>query len=703
MRAKSADPKLYYESRKDRDRNKDRTRNRDEDKKSKSKEDKKDQEREDRKEKEVRREKDAETTANGSATSVVAEVCKSEPSVSKPDHRSERKKSPVPKPAAAKLPADTPKHSKESRDAEPKEIPKETVKEREKETPKEMAKECTKEVTKEPKDKDVPKDKEATDVPDCKEEPDVLVDLPKERDSSDVPDGPSKPAKPPKKKKSLLRGPNLIKGRREVIEHPEAQIQSQQKESDEVEIVEVTPPPSESTEPVTAVIAPSHCHARQREVPVIALTQSSPAVASFSVEHHALMAASAASLIQRTASPRPWKSPGEKKLIPPSLTALITHPMSPPPVERARNTPTPTPPSPVRSPEPPQRIHLVASPSLISQPEVLTGRMPLQSTAPPINTFAPVMALLNQMQDIDNRMSDFQRRKMQIDSEMMRLNSEKFQIDQNSMQLQNERFMLLNTLRAALVECELTTLATMQSVSHMPAVAATSPAVSHRRRNPEPEQDTAPKSKRRKEALEVPSQPVIAVGSSTELSESEEPATPSSVTGGERTIRRITKISGNTEILKLFQRRRLISDRSAEESQSEDNGTPQVVSSPRGAAAATATTELVERPTPAKRRRTRTYGGSVGGGGSDQSEAFSTGARLRSDSTKSVESVKNNVIEIIDHPSSAQPGLAAGTSSRFKKDEEIPLVVAHRRVLPREVKVVLNKLNVAAKRAGDGT
>ncbi|XP_065094040.1 uncharacterized protein DDB_G0284459-like isoform X2 [Ochlerotatus camptorhynchus] len=699
MRAKSADPKLYYESKKDRDRNRDRGRNRDEDKKSKSKEDKKDQEREDRKE--VRREKEGEA-ANGSASSVV-EVSKTELSVSKPDHRSERKKSPVPKPAV-KLPVDTPKHSKESKD-EPKEIPKETVQEREKETPKQIAKECTREATKEPKvkekeDKDVPKDNGPKHVPDCKEESDGLGDLPKEKDLSDVPDGPSKPAKPHKKKKSLLRGPNLIKGRREVVEQSEPQVQSQQKDSDEVEILEIPPPPSESNEPVTT---PSHSYTRQREAPVVALTQSAPTL-TVPIEHHTLMATSAASLIQRTASPRPWKSPGEKKLIPPSITAIITHPMSPPPVERARKIPTPTPSSPVMSPEPPQRIHLVASPIIMSQPEVLTGRMSLQSTlaplatataAPQINTFAPVMVLLNQMQDIDSKMSEFQRRKMQIDSEMMRLNSEKFQIDQSSMQLQNERFMLLNSLRAALVECELTTLASMQSVSHMPA-ATTSPTVSHRRRNPEPELETAPKSKRRKEALEVISRPVSTVVSSlsTDLSESEEPATP--VTGGERTIRRITKISGNTEILKLFQRRRLISDRSAEESQSEDNSTPQVVSTPTAATAATVSVSAsVERPTPAKRRRTRTYGGSVGGG--DQNESSITGARLRSDSTKSVESVK--AIETSDHPT----GPTAGMTSRFKKDEEIPLVVAHRRLLPREVKVVLNKLNVAAKRGCDGT
>lgn len=714
MRAKSADPKLYYESKKERDRNKDRGRNRDDDKKSKSKEDKKDQEREDKKEKETRKEKEVEAL-NGSSTSIV-EVSKTELSVSKPEHRSERKKSPVPKPGA-KLPVDTPKHSKENRD-EPKEIIKDTVKEREKEMAKEIAKEiakeCIQETVKEQKvkdkeDKNVSKGKESKvvsvckeskEVPECKDELDKLEDLPPtEKDSLNVPDEPNKPAKPHKKKKSLLRGPNLIKGRREVLDQPETQIQSQNKDTDKVEIVEITPLLA-INEPVTAT---SFCHSRPKENPVNPLTQSTPTVA-VPIEHHNLMTTSTASLIQRTASPRPWKSPGEKKLIPPSLTALITHPMSPPPTERSKKTPTPTPPSPVLSPEPPQRVHLVVSPIITSQPEVLTGRLSLQSAIAPLvaatavpqmNTFAPIMKLLNQMQDIDNRMIDSQRRKMQIDSEMMRLNSEKFQIDQNCMQLQNERCMLLNSLRAALVECELTTLASVQNISQIPA--ATSPTINHRRRNLEPEKDVAPKSKRRKEVLEVSCPtPAVASSLSTDLSESEEPIAPSSATGGERTIRRITKISGNTEILKLFQRRRLISDRSAEESQSEDNCTPHVGSKPVEAAIATSEPAAVERPTPAKRRRTRTYGGSVAGGGTDQREPPITSARLRSDSTKSVESVK--MLEVTDHA-----GPVASTTSRFKKDEEIPLVVAHRRVLPREVKVVLNKLNVAAKLGGEGT
>lgn len=700
-RAKSADPKLYYESKRDRDRkDKDRDRDRDkqrirddEGKKSRSKEEKKETDRDrdkvDNRDRESRKEKEAEREdGNGS-------------DVGKPD-RNERKKSPAPKASA------TAKHSNKE---EPKEIPKEVAVEKEKESSKDDKEIKVKDFAREKES--VSKDKEEKDVPDGREAK-GSDDTQAVKEISETPAEQTKPAKPEKKKKkkSLLKGPNLIKGRREVVEVAEAVVEEQAKQIEEVVVViEDTPPPSVS-QPPSEPEAPPQTRNKQKDTAVSSKQSLPVAPATTPVEHSSAMTTSATLLMQRTASPRPWKSPGEKKIIPPAICSMITHhPMSPPTPERPRKTPTPTPPSPVRSPEPshhPQRIHLAASPVVLPQADLL-ARLPIQSSiaplvattiTPPENSFAPVMALLNQMQEIDNKMSDFQRRKMQIDSEMMRLNSEKFQIDQNSMQLQNERFMLLNTLRAVLVECELKTLASMQSVSHMPA-AAMSPALANRRRNPETEPESAPRTKRRKEtqqehemsATDQSYRQVPISSSATELSEPEEPTTPSSsvATGGERTIRRITKISGNTEILKLFQRRRLISDRSTEESQPEDNGAPQVAASVP--TPTTTTTTTVEKPTAAKRRRTRTYGG---GGTIDQSQEPSTAIRLRSDSTRSVESGKS--IEIVDHP----PVVPAATATRLKKDEEIPLA-KHRVLLPREVKVVINRLNVAKKRGASET
>lgn len=267
------------------------------------------------------------------------------------------------------------------------------------------------------------------------------------------------------------------------------------------------------------------------------------------------------------------------------------------------------------------------------------------------------------------------------------------------MQLQNERFMLLNTLRAALVECELTTLASRQSVAHMPAAATSPVTLGNRRRNADSEPESAPRNKRRKDTQQdlmvsampqSPYQQVPTTSSAAELSEPEETVNPGCVTPGtgERTIRRITKISGNTEILKLFQRRRLISDRSTEESQPEDNGA--------SIAPTETVTAVVDKPTAPKRRRTRTYGGGASGN-VDPSEGPGAVIRLRSDSTRSVEIIDHPVAPVVAVP----PPVVATATSRLKKDEEIPLG-KHRDVLPRQVKVVVNRLNVPtrSKRAG---
>ncbi|KXJ75541.1 hypothetical protein RP20_CCG011505 [Aedes albopictus] len=387
-RAKSADPKLYYESKKER--NKDKQRSRDDDgRKSRTRDDRtKDHDRNrdkvDNRDRETRKEKEQEKDPGDGLTKV--EVIE----VGKPSDRSERKESPVPKSSG--------KSERLSNKEEPKDTTKEAAAvEKDKETLKESVKDGrdlrAKDILKEKET--LSKDKEDKDVPDEKE--------PKGSDETMAVKGaaenPTEQTKPPKsekkkKKKSLLKGPNLVKGRREVIEEPEPVIADEQKaENDEVVVViEDTPPPSVSqlSDPETS----SQTKNKQNDVAINSKFTTAPA------EHPTVIATSTASIIHRTASPRPWKSPGEKKLIPPAISSMITHhPMSPP--DRSRSIPTPTPPSPVMSPEPPhhhhhqhhhhqQRIHLAASPVVMPQPDVLT-RMPLQSSITPLvaTTVAP--------------------------------------------------------------------------------------------------------------------------------------------------------------------------------------------------------------------------------------------------------------------------------------------------------------------------
>lgn len=551
---------------------------------------------------------------------------------------------------------------------------------------------CTKDVMTRKESKDPSKDKEA--LSDSKEREPKIVAKGKEIKEKEATE--STPEidveKSQKRKKSLLRGPNLIKGRKEVVsqeatisEEPPAQRSRKETVPQEVQPVQLSVTKLRKEAFPVETVPPIQPVPQRKETTTVSTQSAIP-------DHSAVLLSATASFISRTASPRPWKSPGEKKLLPgvPLLPAPTqpTCPLSP----SSEGHRTPTHPSPVTSPEP-QYVQQVPL-SIASQPDVLQ-RIALPSTlaplaAPQASSFAPVMALLNQMQEIDNKMSDFQRRKMQIDSEMMKLNSEKFQIDQSSMQLQSDRFMVLNALRAALVDCELSTIAAVQSV---PRISSVNSPIVTRRRPQEPNPEAAPKSKRRKEAEPIlkcppPVRQVNAATSTPELSEPEEPPTPTSTTGtgGERTIRRITKISDNTQILKLFQRRRLISEKSAEESQSEDSAGPAAASKPI-----------------AKRRRTRTTT-------AEQNDVpvLTVGGRLRSNSSRSIE-VRNSVesapqsvpLDQTAHtatniPSTAlSPNFPSTTSSRvIKKDEEIPLV-GHRNLLTREVKIVLNKLTVA--------
>ncbi|XP_055639709.1 titin homolog isoform X2 [Toxorhynchites rutilus septentrionalis] len=739
-RVREIDDKKDTERESKKEKNKDDKKEADKEKEiKKEKENDKTKEREERKEKETSANAET-TTKNGNHQ---AELC-----LPKTDR--ERKKSPAPK-VMSRAAMDSPKHSRDGKEPPKEPLPSDVVQEHEtvqvKEVPRETSKENepvvvsedteTSNVLKEEENRDtlseeqtlmVPKNEEIREVSREREtrgytkdkctkddvnkkgskEPPGEKEMQngsKEREAKVIAKDKEVKEKEPtesapeievertqKKKKSLLRGPNLIKGRKEVVsqeaaasEEPPAQ--RSRKETVPQEIQTGITKLRQETVPAEPPICTVQSLPQRREVAVAVTSQSAIS------DHSTFNLNTASCLVSRTASPRPWKSPGEKKLLP--AVPLLPAPAQtvPPLSPNSEGQCTPTHPSPVTSPEP-QYVRPATSAMISSQPDVLQ-RITLPSTlaplaAPQASAFAPVMALLNQMQDIDNKMSDLQRRKMQIDSEMMKLNSEKFQIDQSSMQLQSDRFMVLNALRAALVDCELSTIAAVQS---MPRMAPSNSMMATRRRPLEPQPEIVPKSKRRKEAEPIlksppPVQKINAASASAhELSEPEEPATPSSTagTGGERTITRITKISDNTQILKLFQRRRLISDKSAEESQSEDSAGP-----------------VVGKPTTTKRRRTRTTT-------AEQNDAPlpTVGGRLRSNSNRSVEARKSvestSQSASLDQTASSASIPTTVSSPNFpttlpgrvmKKDEEVPLV-GHRNLLTREVKIVLSKLNVA--------
>ncbi|XP_053691321.1 titin-like [Sabethes cyaneus] len=739
-RARSVDPKMISDSKRDKDKERDRyrekSRNRELDERKESerearREKKEEHRREKEKEKESKREKDTDKAKEKEKEfAPIVEDCltkggstpQMELLVVKPER--ERKKSPTPAKSSSRSSVDTNKPLKDTKELKEiaKESPKEPIQvEKEKEVNSELPKEKEPKKTKEAKEsKDIVKDKDKEPVDNSKEkdtrecskekesvDKDFTVETtekPKDKEL-DVVDGcsQSETKKPPKKKRNLLRGPNLVKGRREVPKevpssNPQTNGSEETPKPDETLSVQPSLMPAlpvVTAEPAAPGIVPMNfpIHKTRRDIVITENVDPIPALRS-----------TVSSLIHRTASPRPWKSPGEKKLIPATPlissapTATVT-PMSPPQVERhlmacsAVTSPSAAlivdaQPSPQHHQQQPQSFHSVTSPT-VAQPDVL-ARIGLPSAAlaspQPIN-FGPVMTLVNQMQDIDNKMSDFQRRKMQIDSEIMRLNSEKFQIDQNSMQLQNDRFMVLNALRAALVECELSALAAAQSAAVIAPVVS-----SNRRRQLVPETEEPPRNKRRKpvEPVTVPptNENTAQVLSCPELSEPEESSStqPSTVANGsERTIRRITKISDNTQILKLFQRRRMVSEKSVEESQSEDS-----------------IVQLTEAPTPVKRRRTRTVHVIEH---ADPVVSSPPTGRLRSDANRAVEPKKSVEVSVpIEQPPPASvvsapsiPTPSASASARLKKDEEIPLT-AHKNLLTRQVKIVLSKLNVAGRR-----
>ncbi|XP_058453269.1 uncharacterized protein DDB_G0284459-like [Malaya genurostris] len=735
-RARSVDPKMICdgkrdrekEKEKDRDRTRDKTRSRDgeekkeserENRKEKSRDDRKEKDKETKKERDVDKEKEdkKEPESSGAVCNDAAKIQPTEP-VQKVVER-ERKKSPIPKPKASEpvQPSLVMKEMKESYKTNPEDaIDASNSNDVKTELPKEVdvkqsSKICSKEKeTKDAKPResstdrdlmDAAKEREAKESVKQKESKEKETKVAKEKGTQEKAIEEIPPnemvKKSPKRKKNLLRGPNLIKGRREVPEvvaSNQFEPQNENKLETVPEIANhnhstVVKDRQEISSPVTPVSVEPHKPGRDTVV------SATPVPVSVIEQQPLAVRSTATILVNRTSSPRPWKSPGEKKLIPagPLLSTTLV-PMSPPRVERFAPNPIPTTPPTAASPEP-VHIHQVVAP-VLTQPDIIT-RLAIPATlcplvTPPVNAFAPVMTLLNQMQDIDNKMSNFQRRKMQIDSEIMRLNSEKFQIDQSSMQLQNDRFMVLNALRAALIECELSTLTAIQTV---PKLTSVSPSVTNRRRHLEVETEVAPKSKRRKAVEPVPSiaqeiQQSTPLMSGPESSEPEEIiAQPSA--GSERTIRRITKISDNTQILKLFQRRRLGSEKSTEESHSEDN-----------------TIHPEEKAAPAKRRRTRTVTAI------DTSSNTPAGGRLRSESSRLVDSKKSKEVSVpisvpveqaiknketeqavvISPITNTSNNTTTASSVRFEKDAEIPLGT-HKNLLTREVKIVLSKLTVS--------
>uniref|UniRef100_A0A182JDA0 Uncharacterized protein n=1 Tax=Anopheles atroparvus TaxID=41427 RepID=A0A182JDA0_ANOAO len=172
----------------------------------------------------------------------------------------------------------------------------------------------------------------------------------------------------------------------------------------------------------------------------------------------------------------------------------------------------------------------------------------------------PLVMLLDQMQSIDSQTMELFKRKMEIDANIMKLNGERMEIDQEIVKLQNARDEQMNSLRFALF---LPFPADGVQNNCSPLSISLNPGDDRPQDAPTGGTDVG---------NQVEEKDVV---SSTLGSDAQQNTQQQTGCNQERTIRRITKISGNSELMRIFQRRRLLSERSSDDNPTiEDGSTP---------------------------------------------------------------------------------------------------------------------------------
>ncbi|XP_058126099.1 uncharacterized protein LOC131267276 isoform X2 [Anopheles coustani] len=168
-----------------------------------------------------------------------------------------------------------------------------------------------------------------------------------------------------------------------------------------------------------------------------------------------------------------------------------------------------------------------------------------------------LVMILNRMQSIDAQTVELFKRKMEIDGQIMKLNGERMEIDQEIVKLQNAREAQMNTLRIAMF---------------IPQNAPAAVSNSSNDNQPHPlltvrtDLISTEVTKNVISSSEQESREVGPAESPTENMQQQ------SAVNQERTIRRITKISGNSDLMRIFQRRRLLSDRSSDDNGANETG-----------------------------------------------------------------------------------------------------------------------------------
>ncbi|KFB45241.1 hypothetical protein ZHAS_00013078 [Anopheles sinensis] len=196
------------------------------------------------------------------------------------------------------------------------------------------------------------------------------------------------------------------------------------------------------------------------------------------------------------------------------------------------------------------------------QPDMPTTMLPELTSAQ-----QPLVMILDRMQSIDAQTVELFKRKMEIDGQIMKLNGERMEIDQEIVKLQNAREEQMNTLRFA-----------MFIPQNAPAVTFSQNSVEPNVSNGSADNQPHPLLTVRTDLISREDTKHVISSSEQEPGEVGPTESPTentqqqSAVNQERTIRRITKISGNSDLMRIFQRRRLLSDRSSDDNAANENG-----------------------------------------------------------------------------------------------------------------------------------
>ncbi|XP_053673726.1 uncharacterized protein LOC128723986 [Anopheles nili] len=165
-------------------------------------------------------------------------------------------------------------------------------------------------------------------------------------------------------------------------------------------------------------------------------------------------------------------------------------------------------------------------------PQLTVQDSPIDSVLPSTR-LQHLLTIIEQMESIEAQTMQLFNRKMQIDATIMRLNSERMEIDQQLVQLQNDRGKQLSTLRLNMLDTS--SIGTSRSVSqtHANDVANLAPGPLN-----------------------------LGILNPSEINQNQQ---FNAGVQQERTIRRITPISGKSVLMQIFQRMRASSERSTDD------------------------------------------------------------------------------------------------------------------------------------------